>query len=151
MAKQCFVAVVMIGWLVAGCATHVSVLPTHREDTSVQARPLAIAARNLEGTVHPAPDDAAQSEAARAVAAFNKEAQGFARASARWINEDYVDKQYEEMITAWVKVKKTFPNLKPDALAQDAYKRVEYEWEKLMRVTGYAGRAYQKKIEDGQK
>jgi hypothetical protein len=60
-----------------------------------------------------------------------------------------VNTRYERLIDAWVKVEKTFPDMKADSLTQDAYKRVAYEWERLARVSGYAGKEYQRKVEQG--
>ena len=135
--------------LAAGCATHVSVMQTHREDLSAQSKVLAIAARNLEETILRQRTDASQEEGARAVAAFHNEAEEFARTAAQWLSDDNVNMRYERLIDAWVKAKKTFPNMKADSLAQDAYQRVAHEWERLARVSGYAGSAYQRKVEQG--
>ena len=135
--------------LAAGCATNVSVMETHREDMSAQSRVLAIAARNFEETVLRQRADVSQEDGARAVAKFHYEAEEFAGAAARWLSDDNVNTRYERLIEAWVKVKKTFPNMKADSLAQDAYQRVAYEWERLARVSGYAGKTYQRKVEQG--
>ena len=48
-----------------------------------------------------------------------------------------------------MKVKQTFPNLNADKLAQDAYIRVQHEWAQLARASGYANRAYERKVEQG--
>ena len=135
--------------LAAGCATHVSVMQLHREDLSAQSKVLAIEARNFEETVLRQRADASQEEGARAVAEFHNEAEEFAGAAARWLSDDNVNTRYERLIEAWVKVKKTFPNMKADSLAQEAYKRVAHEWERLARVSGYAGKEYQRKVERG--
>ena len=137
---------IVIG-LAVGCATRVSVMETHREDVSAQSRVLAIAARNLEETVLRQRADASQEEAARAVAKFHNEAEEFARAASRWISNDNVNTRYERLIDAWVKVKKTYSNLKPDSLVQDAYRRTADEWERLARASGYANKAYERKME----
>lgn len=135
--------------LVAGCATRVSVMQTHREDMSAQSRVLAITARNLEDSALRQRVDVSQETGARAVAEFHNEAEEFAGATARWLSDDNVNTRYERLIDAWVKVEKTFPDMKADSLTQDAYKRVAYEWERLARVSGYAGKEYQRKVEQG--
>ena len=150
MRRVCMVMAGLVGVVfAAGCATRVMVMQTHREDVSAQSRVLAIAARNLEETASRQYADASREEMVRAVAAFHYEAEEFAGAAARWLSDDNVNTRYEHLIEAWVKVEKTFPNMKADSLAQDAYQRVAHEWERLARVSGYAGRAYQQKIERG--
>ena len=52
------------------------------------------------------------------------------------------------LIEAHVKLKHTFPTLNADKLTQDTYARVQYEYEKLARTSGYANKAYEKKVED---
>ncbi|HUK82536.1 MAG TPA: hypothetical protein VLZ12_07905 [Verrucomicrobiae bacterium] len=131
----------------AACATHVNIASTHREDVSAQARVLAISARNLEDAVRGHSATPAEEEAAQAVAKFHTETEEFARASDRWVSDDNVNDRYEHLIEAWVKMKQTFPNLNADTLTQESYKRVSYEWEKLGRVSGYAGKKYEQKIE----
>jgi hypothetical protein len=149
--KQVGLAAGLIGIVLAmmGCATRVSVMQTHREDVSAQSRVLAIAARNLEETVLRQRADVSQKDGTSAVADFHNEAEEFAGAAARWMSDDNVNTRYERLIEAWVKVEKTFPNMKADSLAQDAYQRVAYEWERLARVSGYTGREYQRKTERG--
>jgi hypothetical protein len=131
------------------CATHVNISPSHREDVNSQASVLAIAARNLEDAVRGHSATPAEEEAAQAVAKFHSESEEFARAAGRWISDDNVNDRYESMIEAWVKMKQTFPNLKADALTQESYQRAVQEWEKLARVSGYAGKKYEEKIEQG--
>ena len=131
------------------CATHVNISPTHREDLNAQSRVLAIAARNLEDAVRGHSATPAEEEAAKAVANFHTESEDFARAAGRWLSDDNVNDRYERFIEAWVKMKQTFPNLKADALTQESYQRVVQEWEKLARVSGYAGKKYEQKIEQG--
>ena len=133
--------------LAVGCATRVSVMSTHRESVSSQAKVLAIAARNLEDSISRNRAGAEQEDAARAVQVFHAEAEEFARAAGRWLSEDNVNDRYEKLIEAWVKVKHTFADLKPDRLTQDAYGRAQREWDKLARTTGYAGRTYEQQIE----
>ncbi|MGD0016416.1 MAG: hypothetical protein ABSC38_02710 [Verrucomicrobiia bacterium] len=148
--RQIGIVAGLIGTMLAtGCATHVSVLELHREDLSAQSKVLAIEARNLEEMVLRQRTDASQEEGARALAVFRNEAEEFARTAAQWLSDDDVNTRYERLIEAWVKVKKTFPNMKADSLAQDVYQRVAHEWERLARVSGYAGSAYQRKIEQG--
>jgi outer membrane murein-binding lipoprotein Lpp len=149
MRKLIELSVVLALMVTAGCATRVSVAPTHRENMAAQAKVLAITARNLEDSVHRHRAEAAEEEAARAVADFHAGAENFAGTTARWLSDDRVNSDYERLIDAWVKVKQTFPNLKSDNLTQDAYERVQHEWEKLARTSGYAGRKYQQKVEQG--
>ena len=130
-----------------GCATRVTITPTHRENVTAQAQVLAIAARNFEDSVHRLAGEPGSETAARAVVQFHAEAENFAGATSRWLSDDDVDRDYEKLIEAWVRVKQTFPDLKADDLARESYERVQTEWEKLARTTGYAGRKYQRKIE----
>jgi hypothetical protein len=132
----------------AGCATRVSVMPTHRENMAAQAKVLAIAARDLEDIVRQHHAEGAEEEAVRAVMDLHAQTENFAGTAVRW-DSDRVDSDYERMIEAWVKVKRTFRNLNPDKPTQDQYARVQYEWEKLARTSGYAGRKYQEKVEQG--
>lgn len=134
---------------VAGCATRVTVTPTHRENMTAQAKVLAMAARNFEDSVHRQRADSSLEIAARAVADFHAAAENFAGTTARWLADDQVDNDYEKLIEAWVRVKQTFPDLKADSLTREAYERVQSEWEKLARTSGYAGRKYERKIEQG--
>lgn len=131
----------------AGCATHVNVASTHREDVGTQARVLAIAARNLEDSLPRNRPEVAEQEAAEAVVKFHAETETYARAAARWMSDDNVNTRFEKMIEAWVLVKHTFPALKADPLLQKSYERVQHEWEKLGRATGYAGRKYENEVE----
>lgn len=133
----------------AGCATHVAVTPTHHENMASQAKVLAIAARDLEDIVRHQGAQGTGEEAAHAVIDFHAQAENFAGATEQWQSDDRVSSDYELLIKAWVKVKQTFPNLNADKLTQDAYGRVQHEWEQLARASGYADRAYEKKIEQG--
>jgi hypothetical protein len=133
----------------AGCATHVSVMSVHREDLSGQSKVLAVAARNFEDAVHRNRTEGAEEEAARAIVDFHREAEEFARAASRWLSDDNVSDRYEALIATWVKVKQTYPNLKADKLTDEAYQRVQYEWEKTERASGYSGRKYEKKLGEG--
>jgi hypothetical protein len=125
------------------------VTPTHRENMTAQAKVLAMAARNLEDSVHRQRAEPAEEAAARAVAQFHAETENFAGTTARWLSDDNVDTDYEKLIESWVRVRQTFPNLKADAITNEAYQRVQSEWEKLARTSGYAGRKYERKIEQG--
>jgi hypothetical protein len=132
---------------VIGCATHVAVTPTHHENMASQAKVLAIAARDLEDIVRQHHAEGADEEAARAVVDFHAQAENFAGTTVAWQSPDRVDSDYEQLIKAWVKVKQTFPNMHADKLTQDQYTRVQQEWEKLDRTSGYAGRKYEQKVE----
>ena len=134
---------------VIGCATHVAVTPTHRENMASQAKVLAIAARDLEDIVRQHRAEGAGEEAVRAVIGFHAQAENFAGTTVAWQSPDRVDSDYEQLIKAWVKVKQTFPNLKADKFTQDQYARVQQEWKKLDRTSGYAGRKYEQKSEQG--
>jgi len=135
--------------LVVGCATHVAVTPTHRENMASQSKVLAIAARDLEDIVRQHHAEGADEEAVRAVIDFHAQSENFAGTTVAWQSPDRVDSDYEHLISAWVKVKQTFPNMHPDKLTQDQYARVQQEWEKLDRTSGYAGRKYEQKVEQG--
>jgi len=135
---------------VVGCATHVAVTPTHRENMAAQAKVLAIAARDLEEDTGRQPHaEGAEGQAAQAVIDFHAQAENFAGTAEQWQSDDRVSNDYELLIKAWVKVKQTFPNLNSDKVTQDSYARVQYEWEKLDRTSGYSGRTYEQKIERG--
>ncbi len=131
-----------------GCATHVSVTPTHSENMAAQAKVLAITARDLEDIVRQHRATGAAEDGVRAVIDFHSQAENFAGTVVRW-DPDRVDSDYERLIAAWVKVKQTFPNLNADKPTQDQYARVQQEWEKLDRTSGYAGRSYERKVEQG--
>jgi len=139
--------VLTIATLLAGCATHVIVSPTHREDLASQTRVLAIATANLENAVRGKSVTGAGEEAAKAVAALNSAAQHFARTASRWTSDEHVNQGYEDLIRAWVKVKQTFPDLNADALTTQSYNRVAAEWERTARVSGYANRKFQQELE----
>jgi hypothetical protein len=74
---------------------------------------------------------------------------GLLQTPMRWVPDDNVNMRYERLIGAWVKVAKTFPDMKTDSLAQDAHQRVAYKWERLARASGYAGKKHQQKVEQG--
>jgi hypothetical protein len=141
-------AAVLVLVAMAGCATHVSVTPTHRENMAAQTKVLTIAARDLEDIVRQHHAAGAEEEAVRAVMDFHAQTENVAGTAVRW-DSDRVDSDYERMIEAWVKVKRTFQNLNTDKPTQDQYARVQQEWEKLDRTSGYAGRKYEKKVEQG--
>lgn len=141
--------VVLLG-LVLGiaCATRVNIAMTHREDINAQARPLAISAGNLENATRGRGTTTNEVVAAQAISTFHSEAENFARQAGRWHSTDDVNGAYERMIEAYVRMEKTFPDLKPDAQVTESYKTVQHNWELLARKTGYAGKHYQKKLED---
>jgi plasmid stabilization system protein ParE len=149
MSRFSKLAIVLAVALAIGCATHVAVTPTHHENMAAQAKVLAIAARDLEDIVRHQHAQGAEEEATHAVIDFHAQAENFAGTAEQWQSDDRVSNDYELLIKAWVKVKHTFPNLNADKLTQDAYGRVQHEWEKLERTSGYADRAYEKKIEQG--
>jgi|SRR5208283_1701324 plasmid stabilization system protein ParE len=149
MSRFSNLAVALALALAIGCATHVAVTPTHHENMAAQAKVLAIAARDLEDIVRHQHAQGAAEEATHAVIDFHAQAENFAGTTEEWQSDDRVSNDYELLIKTWVKVKQTFPNLSADKLTQDAYGRVQHEWEKLERTSGYADRAYEKKIEQG--
>ncbi len=149
MSRLFKLAIVLALALAIGCATHVAVTPTHHENMAAQAKVLAIAARDLEDIVRHQHAQGAEEEATHAVIDFHAQAENFAGTTEEWQSDDRVSNDYELLIKAWVKVKHTFPNLNADKLTQDDYGRVQHEWEKLERTSGYADRAYEKKIEQG--
>jgi hypothetical protein len=132
-----------------GCATHVAVTPTHHENMAAEAKVLAIAARDLEDVVRHQNAQGAAADATQAVIDFHAQAENFAGTTEQWQSDDRVSNDYERLIKAWVKVKQTFPNLNADKQTQDAYTRVQHEWEQLARTSGYANRAYEKKMGQG--
>ncbi|HTS18327.1 MAG TPA: hypothetical protein VMP11_12185 [Verrucomicrobiae bacterium] len=133
-----------------GCATHVAVTPTHQENMAAQAKVLAIAARDLEDIVrHQNTQGGGAQGAIQAVIDFHAQAENFAGTTEQWQSDDRVSNDYELLIKAWVKVKQTFPNMNADKQTQDQYTRVQHEWEQLARTSGYANRAYERKVEQG--
>jgi hypothetical protein len=134
---------------ILGCATQVTVTPTHRENMAAQSKVLAIAARDLETVVREYHAEGAQEDAVRAAIAFHSQAENFAGTVGEGRSDERINTDYEHLIEAYVKLKQTFPNLNADKLTQDAYTRVQYEYEKLARTSGYANKAYQRKVEEG--
>jgi hypothetical protein len=132
-----------------GCATQVTVTPTHRENMAAQSKVLAIAARDLETVTHQRHAAGAEEEAAQVVIEFHAQAENFAGTVGEGRSDDKINTEYEHLIEAYVKLTRTFPNLNADKLTTDAYTRVQYEYEKLARTSGYANKAYQKKVEEG--
>ena len=132
-----------------GCATQVTVTPTHRENMAAQSKVLAIAARDLETVTRQRNAEGGGEEAVKAVIEFHAQAENFAGTVGEGRSDERINTDYEHLIEAYVKLKQTFPNLNADKLTTDAYTRVQYEYEKLARTSGYANKAYQKKIEEG--
>lgn len=149
MSRNSKVTAVLVSILAVGCATRVTITPTHRENVAAQSKVLAMAARNFEDSVQRHQAEPSEEAAARAVVRFHDEAENFAGAASRWLSDDDVDRAYEKLIEAWVKVQQTFPDLKADDLTRENYERVRAEWKKLERATGYAGRKYERKVEEG--
>ncbi len=131
-----------------GCSTRVGVVSTRREDMNAQVKVLTMAARNLEDSVHRNPQTAAQEKAAQTVADFHAETSRFASIVGAWRDEHQVNTQYEALLRAWVRLAHHFPQLQADKLTQTAYQRVEYEWGKMHRASGYHGRKYEKEYAD---
>jgi hypothetical protein len=134
---------------VIGCATQVTVTPTHRENMAAQSKVLAIAARDLESIMRGRNVEGGKEEAVQAVIDFHAQAENFAGTVSSGRTDEKINTEYEHLIEAHVKLKHTFPSLDADKLTQDTYARVQYEYEKLARTSGYANRAYEKKVEEG--
>ena len=134
---------------VVGCATQVTVTPTHRENMAAQSKVLAIAARDLESIVRQRNAEGGGEEAVRAVIEFHAQAENFAGTVGEGRSDERINTDYEHLIEAYVGLKHTFPNLNADKLTQDAYERVHHEYEQLARASGYSNKAYEKKVEEG--
>ena len=78
MSKSTRLASVLTWVWAAGCATQVTIMPTHRENVTAQAKVLAIAARNFEDSVQRHHAESSEESAARAVVQFHAEAENFA-------------------------------------------------------------------------
>jgi len=142
----------LIGLLLTGlvgCAAQVRISSGRREDISAQARVFTIATRNLEDATRGRGGSPDEQTAAQAIATLHKDAETFARGAARWLSDDEVNTRYEKLIADWVKVRQTYPALKADKLLADSYDRVVHEWERLARSAGYAGKPYEKSLEQG--
>ena len=136
--------------LVAGCATRVAMTSTRREDVRAQSITLASTARDLAGNVRSRTLDPAQEPAREAIVKFNDAAVQFSTTAARWSDEDTVGLRYEELIRAWVQVKRTFSTLPADRLLTDAYQRVTAQWIKLQHSSGNAGVRYERSLDSKQ-
>jgi hypothetical protein len=132
-----------------GCATQVTVTPTHRENMAAQSKVLAITARDLEGIVRQHHAEGAQEEATRAVVDFHAQAENFAGTVSSGHSDEKINTEYEHLIEAYVNLKHTFPNLNADKLTQESYERVQHEWKQLARASGYANKRYEEKVEQG--
>jgi hypothetical protein len=132
-----------------GCSTQVTVTPTHRENMAAQSKVLASAASDLESAEHQHDAEGGGAEGVRAIVAFHAQAENFAGTVGSGRSDEKINTEYEHVIEAYVKLKKTFPNLSTDQPTKDAYARVQHEWEQLARASGYSNKAYQKKIEEG--
>jgi len=132
-----------------GCATQVTVTPTHRENVAAQSKVLASAASNLQTTERQHDPEGGGEEAVRTIAAFHAQAENFAGTVSSGRTDEKINTEYEHLIEAYVKLKQDFPKLNADKPTQEAYERVQHEWEQLARASGYANKAYQKKVEEG--
>jgi len=134
---------------VIGCATQVTVTPTHRENMAAQAKVLAITARDLDSIVRQHHAEGMEEEAVRSVADFHTQAENFAGTVSAGRSDEKINTDYERLIKAYVRLDQTFPHLHADNPTQESYARVKYEYDKLARASGYSNRAYQRKIEEG--
>jgi len=134
---------------VLGCATQVTVTPTHRENMAAQSKVLAIAAGDLEGVEHRHNAEGGGEEPVRAIVEFHAQAENFAGAVSSGRTDEKINTEYEHLIEAYVKLKQNFPKLNADKLTQESYERVQHEWEQLARASGYSNRKYEKKVEQG--
>ena len=132
-----------------GCATQVTVTPTHRENMAAQSKVLAIAARDLDHIVRQHLAEGPEETAVRAVVDFHAQAENFAGTVSSGRSDEKINSEYERLIETYVRLKQTFPNLHGDKFTQESYERVQHEWEQLARTSGYSNRAYQRKIEEG--
>jgi hypothetical protein len=132
-----------------GCATQVTVTPTHRENMAAQSKVLASAAGDLERVEHQHDAEGGGNDAVRAIVGFHAQAENFAGTVGSGRSDEKINTEYEHQIESYVKLKKTFPNLSTDQPTKDAYTRVQYEWEQLARASGYSNRKYEKQIEQG--
>jgi hypothetical protein len=132
-----------------GCATQVTVTPTHRENMASQSKVLAIAAADLESVEHQHDAEGGGNDAVHAIIEFHAQAENFAGTLSSGRTDEKINTEYEHLIEAYVKLKKNFSNLAADERTKDAYTRVQHEWEQLARASGYSNKAYQRKIEQG--
>jgi hypothetical protein len=142
-------AAVLVLAAMVGCSTQVTVTPTHRENMAAQSKVLAIAAGDLESVEHQHDAEGGGDDAVRAIVGFHAQAENFAGTVSSGHSDEKINTEYEHLIEAYVKLKKTFPNLAADQRTKDAYTRVQHEWEQLARSSGYSNKAYQKKVEEG--
>ena len=149
MKRFSMLAVAVALAAVIGCATQVTVTPTHRENMAAQAKVLAITARDLDHIVRQHLAAGPEEEAVQAVVDFHTQAENFAGTVSSGRSDEKINSDYERLIETYVKLKQTFPNLHSDKFTQEQYARVQYEYEKLARTSGYSNRAYQRKIEEG--
>jgi len=149
MKRFSMLAVAVALAAVIGCATQVTVTPTHRENMAAQAKVLAITARDLDHIVRQHLAEGPEEVAVQAVVDFHAQAENFAGTVSSGRSDEKINSDYERLIETYVKLKQTFPNLHSDKFTQEQYARVQYEYEKLARTSGYSNRAYQRKIEEG--
>ena len=149
MKRFSMLAVAVAMAAIVGCATQVTVTPTHRENMAAQSKVLASAAGELEYVEHQHDAEGGGSDAVRAIVAFHAQAENFAGTVSSGHSDEKINTEYEHLIEAYVKLKTTFPNLGADERTKDAYARVQHEWEQLARSSGYANKAYEKKVEQG--
>ena len=142
-------AAVLVSAAMVGCATQVTVTPTHRENMAAQSKVLASAAGELDRVQHQHDAEGGGNDAVRAIVEFHAQAENFAGTVGSGRSDEKINTEYEHLIEAYVKVKQTFRNLAADQPTKDAYARVQHEWEQLARASGYSNRAYQRKIEQG--
>src|SRR5882724_2970601 len=101
-----------------GCATQVTVTPTHRENMAAQAKVLAITARDLDSIVRQHHAEGAEEEAVRAVADFHTQAENFAGTVSAGRSDEKINTDYERLIEAYVRLEQTFPILHADRPTQ---------------------------------
>ncbi len=133
--------------VLAGCAGGIHVNQSRREDMSSQTKVFAVVTRNFESSVHRTRTEGAQADAARAIVILHQRAETFARTAGQWRNSTRVEKDYEELVEAYVAVKYSFDQLKADQLTTESWQRVQSEWERLHRASGYVARKYQDQLE----
>src|SRR5262249_5973202 len=105
--------------------------------------------RNLAESVRQYHAEGADESAIKDVYDFQAQAENFAGTCSTDSTDDRVNRDYEKLIEAYVKMKQSFPKINGGQTIQQSFERVQHEWEQLARASGYANKAYEKKIEEG--
>src|SRR5467141_684356 len=81
-----------------GCATQVTVTPTHRENMAAQAKVLAITARDLDHIVRQHLAEGPEEVAVQAVIDFHAQAETFAGTVSSGRSDEKINSEYERLI-----------------------------------------------------